>query len=183
MLVDNDSASPVTVPFNFIINEGLFLLVAGEGSTLDYELRVNGLSFVSTGSLEAGPGPSFFATFTTAGQDLGAAFDGEYRVDVPFSVQGVSETLQPGGGMSFTYDLTITARAEQFAEIIRFEFRDPAEFPDLPADATQFGPAPGVAAVAEPSPLLALTASLLLLGVGRRLARWPGDGRAEGRRS
>ena len=160
--VTNDQAAPVDVPFNFIINDGSFTMFAGEGSTLSYGLAINTTAFNSVGTLTAGP---FGSSFAPSFDDIGAAFDGFSQVDIPFSFQGVTETLDPGEDLLFTYNFAIRSDIQVFSEIVAFEFQDPLLRSDLPADATQFGPGDAVAAtVSEPGTLARLAPALLALG-------------------
>jgi hypothetical protein len=183
--ISNDEfINPLAIPQHaeafFIIDGGGLGMLAGPGSRLTFDLVVaavvadsNGLptgerSFASSIALEQ---TAAGLEFHTTGASLGATFDptigGGFQVDIPLSLQSLGLGLIPASGrIELSYVVTIEADTQVFSEFVAYQFSDP-----LRVDGT--GEFPTVifsdpAAVAEPPALLALAASLALLGATRR---------------
>jgi hypothetical protein len=107
--------------------------------------------------------------FRTFGASLGATFD-RFSADIPLSLQTLDLGWIPAGGsVALHYVLVISATTKASTEIAAWQFSDPfqvdgtGEFPTVVFS--------DVAAVPEPSGLMAFVAGLALLGAERRGGR------------
>lgn len=163
----NRTGQPQQATANFVIDGGLFTLLASPSSTVGYKLKLelNGLSiFESSAELEAfGTSEGLLANrFTQSGDDIGTSFDGGSSMIIPLSFQSVDLGLI---GLNERFALSYTFEAygvtDSFAERIAFEFSDPlnVEFSENPLiELTFSGP---VSSVPVPGAL-----PLLLTGLG-----------------
>ena len=148
---------------NFIIDGGSVTFVAGENSNLRFLLTLDSDNepfpeFQSGFELFGSPGGS--STYMSLGNDMGATFDGNSTVDIPFSFQSVSlGVLSPGQVIHFEYQLDIIANIEGFSEITHFEFQDPLSVQPPLANLDQLRPTISfISAVPEPASCLFLFA-------------------------
>jgi hypothetical protein len=165
----NDSSRPVQLKTSFIVLDGSLWLVAGEGSTLTYDLDVGTFpfgEFNAQGTLTGSA--SFNATFTESGDSLGATQGSPgSRVQVPFQRHELDlGIIAPGDSIDYFYSLSIFSDAPTL-EIAQWDFVDPGNLGPLSlVTATPVGPVPS--AVPLPPSLGFLALALLPLARGRR---------------
>ncbi|BCG66017.1 MAG: hypothetical protein methR_P3889 [Methyloprofundus sp.] len=165
----NTAAVAQQAEANFVIDGGLFTLIASPGSSLRYSLRVTLNSrdiFRSTAELNAVATINGFLanTFTTSGDDMGATYDdSSFTLTIPLSFQSIDLGLiQPNEQFSLGYEFYAVGQADSFAETLEFQFSDPlrVSFTDnFPVGIAFFDPLP--ASVPQPA-----TLTLLLSGLG-----------------
>jgi hypothetical protein len=180
IISNNEFTNPLPIPqraaAQFIIDGGRLAMLAGVGSRLILVLQltadvddrdgvfVGEESFAANIELEQLPTG---LEYRTAGEDLGATFDGAFSVAIPLSLQSLDLGTIPGGGnVSLSYRLQIFADIDGFSEIVAYQFSDPlqldgtGEFPVVLFSAATVVP--------EPSGLVALAIGAVgLVGAGR----------------
>lgn len=174
-ILDNDifnaTTSPRRASANFIVDGGDMFLVAGVGSSLQFNLLLEAavggsISTVFDATVRLDIDANGATQFSTFGDSLGAQKSANpFSAEIPLSFQSVElGIVAPNETLGLRYTAIFDADIKGFAELVVFGFSDPLTVGIQPAS-IRFDPAvlEGVASVA-PVPLPA-SAPLLAAGL------------------